>query len=93
MENLIKIATEKYKGYFVNNQRVVWYYSNVPFKQTGIKLQTNDYFELEECLTKLRKNGLLLLQTNLLIVDVLELTKDSEIVYTNELNNEYIIIK
>lgn len=93
MENLIKIAMEKYKGYFVNSQKVVYYFPNIKTKQTGIKLISNDYFEVENALNKLRDGGLFLLQTDLNTIDVLELVKDSEIVYQNDLNNEYIIIK
>ena len=84
---------EKYKGYFVNNQKVVWYYANLKLRQSGIKIKTNDYFELEDAYNKLRKNGILLIETNLNLIDVLEIIKDSEIVFNNELNNEFIVIK
>ena len=93
MENLIKIATDIYRAYFANGQRVVWYYSNIKPSQTGIKIKTSDYTELEDAYNKLRFNGILLIETDLSLIDVLEIIKTSEIVYNNELNNEFIIIK
>lgn len=93
MENLINIATDIYRAYFTNGQKILWYYSNMKANQTGIKIKTSDYFELEDAYNKLRINGILLIESDLKLIDVLEIIKDSEIVFNNELNNEYIIIK
>jgi len=70
VENLIKIATDIYRAYFANGQNVDLYYSNIKPSQTGIKIKTSDYTELEDAYNKLRFNGILLIETDLSLIDV-----------------------
>jgi hypothetical protein len=93
VENLINIAMTLYKGYFCNGAKVLWYYSNMKNRQSGIKIKSSDYFEVEDAYNKLRKNGILLIETNINLIDILEITKSSELVYQNDLLTEFIILK
>jgi hypothetical protein len=93
VENLINLAMNKYKAYFANGNKVVYYYSNMKPKQKGIKLISNDYSEVMSALNKLRDNGLLILETKLNTIDILDLFSQNEIVYHNENYTQLIVIK
>jgi hypothetical protein len=93
MEGLINIAMAINIGYFTNGSKVVTYTKTLKGKQSGLKIQSNNYFEIEEAFKKLRNNGIFLIKTNLNLVDILEITKGSHIVYNNLNSTELIIIK
>lgn len=93
MENLINYAITNFKGYFANGNKVVWYYPNMKAKQKGIKLISNDYSEVLGALNKLRTNGILILETEINTIDILDLFSQNEIVYHNENYTNLIVIK
>lgn len=90
MESLILKAKERYLAYFVGGQNLVWYYKSLRQKQSALKLISNDIDEIEHCYSKLKTNGLLVLVTNLTLLEIDKILKNSEIVYFEKFENKQI---
>jgi hypothetical protein len=96
VENLIKIAKEKYYAYFGTGRGVEWFYPNMKPRQSGIKLETKYIYEIEKAFSLLKDNGILILQTNEIhYLDILFIFKNSNIVYSlvEGKTNNLIVIK